>query len=139
MIILDTSVLVEAFRPKPSKTVMRWLTDQEPASVFTTTIAMAEILYAVEGTRGGKRKARLSAAVEQVFAEEFRDRILPFDEDAARLLPKILAGRDTGGRPISQLDGMIAAITHSRRAALATGNTRDFEGCGIRIVNPWAE
>jgi len=41
------------------------------------------------------------------------------------------------GRPISQLDAMIAAITLSREAALATRNTRDFEGCGIRVINPW--
>ena len=31
----------------------------------------------------------------------------------------------------------IAAIARSRRAALATRNTSDFDHCGLRIINPW--
>ena len=81
---------------------------------------------------------RLSAAIEKVFTEEFRERILPFDQDAARLFAKIVAGRDALGRPISQSDAMIAAVARSRRAAVATRNTSDFEHCGVRIINPWS-
>jgi toxin FitB len=43
------------------------------------------------------------------------------------------------GRPISQFDAMIASIALSRRAAVATRDIRDFEHCGVRIVNPWVE
>jgi predicted nucleic acid-binding protein len=52
---------------------------------------------------------------------------------------KIMAGREALGRPISQSDAMIAAIARSRDATVATRNTKDFEHCGIRIVNPWTE
>ena len=137
MIILDTNVLSEAFRPSPSESVIGWLAAQEPLSVFTTTITQAELLYGVELLPAGKRRTRLSAALEKVLAAEFHGRILPFDEDAARLFPKIVAGRDAWGRPISQFDAMIAAIARSHRAELATRNTGDFEHCGLRIVNPW--
>jgi predicted nucleic acid-binding protein len=41
------------------------------------------------------------------------------------------------GSPIAALDAQIAAIARSRRAILATRNTTDFEGCGVRLVNPW--
>jgi hypothetical protein len=73
-----------------------------------------------------------------MFEEEFLGRILPFDEDAARSFAKIVAARDALGRPISQLDGMIAAIARSRRAVLATRNVSDFQDCGLRIIDPWA-
>ncbi|MFB3775968.1 MAG: PIN domain-containing protein [Bryobacteraceae bacterium] len=86
----------------------------------------------------GRRRTRLSRAVEAVFAEEFAGRIVPFDEEAARVFPKIVAGRNALGRPISQFDAMIAAIARSRRAVLATRNTADFEQCGVRLVDPWA-
>jgi toxin FitB len=43
------------------------------------------------------------------------------------------------GRPISQLDARIAAISRSRGAALATRNIEDFADCGIKIINPWKE
>ena len=115
------------------------LAAQEPSSVCTTAITQAEILYGVEMLPAGKRRTRLAAAVEKVFSQEFRDRILPFDEDAAHFFPKIVAGRDALGRPISQLDAMIAAVARSHRATLATRNTPDFEHCGVRVVNPWDE
>lgn len=139
MIILDTNVLSEALRPSPSGQVLRWLAAQEPLAVYVTTITLAEVLYGIEVLPAGKRRSRLAAAVDKIFAEEFAGRILPFDEDAARFFPPIVAGRETAGRPISQFDAMIAAIARSRRAAVATRNTDDFERCGIRIVNPWAE
>jgi hypothetical protein len=139
MIVLDTNVLSEAFKPSPSEAVLGWLGAQEPPSVFITTITQAELLYGVEMLPSGKRRLRLSAAIEQVFMEEFRERILPFDQDAARVFAKIVAGRDALERPISQFDAMIAAIARSRRAALATRNTSDFEHCGVRIINPWSE
>ena len=137
MIVLDTNVLSEALRPAPSSAVLRWLADQEPLSVFTTTVTQAEVLYGIELLPAGKRRTTLSASVERIFAEVFEGRILPFDEDAARVFPKVVAGRAALGRPISQFDAMIAAIARSRRATLATRNTSDFDHCGLRLVNPW--
>jgi len=139
MIVLDTNVLSEAFRPSPAEAVLDWLAGQEPLTVFTTSITVAEILYAVEALPSRKRRSRLAAAVDKVFAEEFQGRILSFDEEAARTYSRIVAGRDAAGRPISREDAMIAAIVRSRRAALATRNTSDFEGCGLRLINPWVE
>jgi predicted nucleic acid-binding protein len=41
------------------------------------------------------------------------------------------------GRQISQFDCQIAAIARACGAAVATRNVRDFEGCGIEVVDPW--
>jgi predicted nucleic acid-binding protein len=41
------------------------------------------------------------------------------------------------GRPIADFDAQIAGIAQSRGASLATRNTADFEGCSIRLENPW--
>ena len=137
MIVLDTNVLSEVLKPLPSGIVVRWLAAQDPRAVFTTTITQAEVLYGIEVLHAGKRRAGLLAAIEKMFAEEFQDRILPFDDDTARGFAKIVAARDAAGLPISQFDAMIAAIARSRGAAVATRNTRDFERCGIQIINPW--
>jgi hypothetical protein len=32
---------------------------------------------------------------------------------------------------------MIAGIVRSLGGALATRNVRDFEGCGIDVIDPW--
>lgn len=137
MIVLDTNILSEAFKPKPSRAVLDWIAGQEPLDVFITAITEAEILLGIEMLPAGKRRRQFSAAIDKVLIEEFGGRVLPFDGEAARVFPKIVAGRDALGRPISQFDAMIAAIAQSRRALLATRNTKDFEGCGLTLVNPW--
>ena len=139
MIVFDTNVLSEALKPDPSEAVLRWLGAQEAAAVYITTITQAEMLYGVELLPLGKRRSRLASVVEQVFSEEFRGRILPFDEDAAAAFAKIVAARKRAGRPISQSDAMIAAVARSRAAAVATRNSGDFRGCGVRVIDPWRE
>ena len=138
MIVLDTNVFSESLKPSPSAVVLRWLASQEPLAVFLTTVTLAEVLYGVEAMPAGKRRKILQSAIESLVASEFSGRILPFDEDAARVFPKIVATREAMGRPISQFDAMIASICRSRRAAVATRNVDDFEHCGVPIVNPFA-
>ena len=76
-------------------------------------------------------------AVQQMLIREFAGKILPFDESAARLFGPIITSRNAAGRPISQFDAMIAAITRSHRATIATRDTAGFELCGIQVMNPW--
>lgn len=139
MIVLDTDVLSEALLPSPSRTVLRWLDARPAGGFYTTAITQAEVLYGVEILPAGKWRGRLKAAVEALFVDTFRGRVLPFDEEAARIYPQIVAGRDRIGRPISQFDAVIASICRSQGAAIATRNTADFEHCGLSILNPWVE
>ncbi len=137
MIILDTNVISEVMRAAPSTGVVKWITKHPASSLFTTTITQAEILYGLELMPKGKRLLALQSAVRAVFDEDFANRVLPFDIDAARLFPQIAGSRRALGRPIAQWDAQIAAIARSRGSALATRNTADFEHCGITVVNPW--
>jgi predicted nucleic acid-binding protein len=138
MIILDTNVVSEATRLRPAPEVRRWLAAYPPERLFITTVTQAEILYGLELLASGMRRARLQAAVDAAFAEEFAGRILPFDEQAAYAYGRIAAARRASGRPIAPFDGQIAAIARSRNAAVATRDVYGFEGCGVTILNPWA-
>ena len=137
MIVLDTNVLSEALKSSPTPVVMRWLASLNVETVFTTAVTQAEMLRGLELLPAGKRKSLLAAAIGDIFLEEFEDRILPFDDSAAPAYAAITGRRAKAGRPISQSDAMIAAICQSRHATIATRNTRDFEDCGIGIVDPW--
>ncbi|MGD0132227.1 MAG: type II toxin-antitoxin system VapC family toxin [Bryobacteraceae bacterium] len=139
MIVLDTNALSDGMKPSPSERVLRWLASKEPSGVFVTTISQAEILAGIEVMPAGKRKQSLSAAAQKMFDEVFHGRILSFDPEAARQFAAISAIRKAAGRPISQFDAMIAAVVRVHRADLATRNVRDFDGCGIRLVNPWTD
>jgi toxin FitB len=137
VIVLDTNVLSELMRPSPSTAVARWVAAQPSSSLFTTTITQAEILYGVALLPRGRRREALEGAVGAMFEEEFAERVLPFDAAAAHAFASIAAERRRAGKNIAQLDAQIAAIAHSRDAAIATRNVKDFEACGIELFDPW--
>ena len=87
----------------------------------------------------GKRQVLIAAATDDMLANDFMGRILPCDSPAAAAYAGIVAVRRRAGGPILQSDVQIAAIARSRGATLATRNLRDFEGCGMTTVNPWAD
>lgn len=138
MIILDTNVVSELLRPLPAPQVEAWLAAQEPAGVFLTAIGAAELRYGVAILPEGRRRDGLAAAIDGLLRDDFRDRVLPFDAAAATAFAAIAAGRRAAGA-IAQADGQIAAICRVHGAALATRNVRDFEGCGLAVIDPWAE
>ncbi|MBC7604987.1 MAG: type II toxin-antitoxin system VapC family toxin [Ramlibacter sp.] len=137
MIVLDTNVLSELIRPTADPVVLRWLAAQVPGSLHTTAVTRAEMLYGARQLPTGKRQQQLLSSVSAMFDEDFGERVLPFDSDAADVYARIAAERKQAGKPISQFDAQIAAITFANGGALATRNVVDFKGCGIEVVNPW--
>lgn len=137
MIILDTNVISETMRSQPDPSVLAWLDERAAAGLFVTTVTEAEIRFGIARLPDGKRRNGLAAAAKQAFDTLFRDRVLPFDRDAARAYATIAVHRTAIGRPISQFDCQIAAIARSRGAAVATRNVEDFAECGLEITNPW--
>jgi hypothetical protein len=137
MIILDTNVLSELMGSSPAASVLDWIATQPSAGLYTTTITQAEILHGLMLLPAGRRRRGLEAAAAELFAEEFGGRVLGFGTDAAPPYARIASDRRRAGRPISHFDAQIAAIARSTGAAIATRNVADFEGCGVRLVNPW--
>ncbi|HEY3778263.1 MAG TPA: type II toxin-antitoxin system VapC family toxin [Rhizomicrobium sp.] len=137
MIVLDTNVLSESLRPRPSSRVMEWLRSQPIAALFTTAITEAEMHFGLELLPPGKRRAALQNAVRQMFDADMAGRVLPFDSAAAQVFARLAAARRRSGSPISQSDAQIAAIARSRGAALATRNTPDFADCEVELTDPW--
>ena len=137
MIVLDTNVVSELLRPAPATQVEAWLSAQDGAKVYFTSVGEAELRHGVATLPAGQRRTALTKAIEGILEEDFRDRILPFDRDAAGAYAVIAAARRAAGRPISQFDCQIAAIARAHGASVATRNTADYEGYGIALIDPW--
>jgi toxin FitB len=138
MIILDTNVVSETMRLTPSPMVLEWLSKHQD-QLYSTSITVGEVFYGIELLPQGKRRNELLAGAERMFGIVLVGRIFPFGEQAAHVFAKVASARQAIGRPISELDAQIAAIAQVHGATLATRNTDDFAGCGIRLVNPWLE
>ena len=137
MIILDTNVISEMMRPQRDGMFMRWILATDSGELFTTAVTQAEILFGLALLPQSRRRTLLAGAIKNIFAEDFADRILPFDSASAEEYAALSAQRRAAGRPIAPFDAQIAAIARSRGAVLATRNTKDFTDCSVRLVNPW--
>lgn len=137
MIVLDTNVISEVFKPAPNPQVVTWL-ESLTGDVAITTITLAELLAGVRRLPAGRRKSTLTTRIN-VAMQPYRDTqaLLPFDDAAADHLATIVVARELAGHPIALADAQIAAICRSRGASCATRNTKDFVGTEVDLVNPW--
>jgi predicted nucleic acid-binding protein len=133
VIVFDTNVLSEPMRPAPHPAVLAWMAEQEDVAI--TAVSVGELMTGARMLPHGARRERLLASIETILTGQD---VLAYDEHAAHLYAWMRAERRATGRPLTVEDGMIAAITASHGATLATRNTRDFDGLGIDLVDPWA-
>jgi predicted nucleic acid-binding protein len=127
VIVLDTNVISELMRPEPDPTVIAWVAAQPRASLYTTSINRAEILYGVATLPAGRRREGLESVVQAIFSEEF----------AAEYYARIATARRMAGVRIEGFDALIAAVTAAAGFRIATRDVGGFEGCGLEVINPW--
>jgi len=136
MIVLDTNVLSEPFKSKPSTKVLEWLDGQVAETLYMTTITRAELRFGVLRLPDGKRKKDLTGKIEEVL-DLFNGRTLAFDVEASEQLAQILARTERVGQKPPVPDAYIAAIAAAKRFAVATQNVSHFQSTGIPLINPW--
>ncbi len=137
MILLDTNVISELMRAEPAQTVLDWFAKHDAADLCISAVTEAELRTGVAILPEGQRRDRLQAAIDAMIDLDFQARILPFDSPAAKAYAEIAAQRRAAGRPIAEADCQIAAIARATDAPIATRNVKDFDGCGVRVINPW--
>jgi predicted nucleic acid-binding protein len=137
MFLIDTNVISELMRATPAPSVLSWFSTQDPSTLYLSAVTEAELRTGIAILPAGQRREGLRAALDATISEDFEGRILPFDTDAAKAYAEIAAGRRSAGRPIADADCQIAAIAREAAMPVVTRNTRDFEGCGIGLINPW--
>jgi len=135
LILLDTNVLSELTKPRPSSLVVRWLEENEPRLALPT-IALAELRYGIARLTEGKRKQSLLSFWKET-RNRFVGRTFSFDVEAAEVYGEIVAGAERQGRTVNVGDGQIAAIALVRKMRVATRDTDDFSPTGVGLINPW--
>jgi predicted nucleic acid-binding protein len=138
VIVIDTNVLSEMARSEAEPAVIAWSNAQPIDDLYTTAITESEMLYGLACVPSGRRHDSLRRAIETAFSALLSGRVLSFDRAAARAYADLAAERRREGRAFHGADLQIAAIARARGArAIATRNIRDFEGCGLTLINPW--
>jgi len=137
MIVLDTKVVSEAMKPEPHPAVRAWLNDQATETLYLSSVTLAELLFGIAALPTSKRKDMLAQALDGLLGL-FRDRLLPFDTDAARRYAELAVAAKTSGRGFPTPDGYIAAIAASRGFIVASRDMAPFQAAGVSVINPWS-
>jgi predicted nucleic acid-binding protein len=137
MFVLDTNILSAMMSTRVVPEVAEWIAGQPVGLLFTTSISQAEILSGIAIMPESRRRSDLEAAAGAMFLEDFEGRVLPFDMNAAVAYADIFAARRRAGRPTSTVDLLIASVARSHHASVVTRDVSGFEGCGLKVINPW--
>jgi predicted nucleic acid-binding protein len=134
--LLDTNIISHFTKPAPSPSLVAWLAEQSDDDLFIASLTVAEIRRGVLEKPAGKRRDQLEAWFSGPQGPQtlFAGRVLPFDERAALIWARLMAGGKASGRPRSALDSIIAATAEANGCVVVTDNERDF--AGTEIVNP---
>ena len=137
-LLLDTNVLSEVTRPAPDVRVLDWLDGLDEDRSFISVVSIAEIRRGVALMDEGRKREALAEWLARDLPQRFEQRVLPVDEPVALAWGDLMGLAKRHGRGLSSMDGLIAATAIAQELTLATRNTKDFEGFGIELFDPWA-
>jgi len=136
-LLLDTNVLSEVTRPAPDARVLDWLDRLDEDRSFISVISIAEIRRGVALMDEGRKRDALAEWLARDLPQRFEQRVLPVDEPVALAWGDLMGVAKRHGRGLSSMDGLIAATAIAQELTLATRNTKDFEGFGLELFDPW--
>lgn len=138
MYLLDTNIISESRKlgtPKVDPHAARWLGQVDVETSFLSVMTVFELERGV--LQMERRDARQGAALRRWLDDQimttYENRTLPL----SRAVALICAGLHIPD-PKSERDAWIAATAIDAGLTLVSRNVADFDGMGVRLVNPFA-
>jgi predicted nucleic acid-binding protein len=136
--LLDTNVLSEFNRRgAPHPRVKQWLEAADTGALYASVLTLAEIRFGVELLPPSKRRTQLEEWLGRDLPAWFGDRVLPVDRSIADRWGVLRAQAQMKGRPLSVVDGLLAATALEHGLSIVSRNVGDFVAVGLAVVNPW--
>jgi tRNA(fMet)-specific endonuclease VapC len=132
--LLDTNVVSEPIRARPSGTVLAGI-EAHATELAVSAISWQEMYYGFERLPPGARRDCIRAYLEERVRATLP--ILPFDAAAGEWQARERARLEKIGRTPSYADSQIAAIAAVNGLVLVTRNTDDFADFSGLIVEDW--
>ena len=129
--LADTNVLSELVRKRPDPGVLQWA--QEVRVVAISAATVEEVYFGLSW----KPNPRIRLWFEEFLASQCE--ILPVTQEIARRSGEIRGQLQARGQTRSAVDMIIAATAQEHHLTLVTRNVRDFQDCGVSLLNPFQE
>ena len=132
MYLLDTSIVSELLKKRPSTEILDWLDAQSESSLFLSGLTIAELqkgLFKLEKRARTQpdlqRVERIRNWIQEVEAR-FEGRVLPVDKDVLTTWAQTCGAREAEGVTLPIIDSLLAATALALKLRLVTVNEGDF-------------
>ena len=132
MWLLDTVALSEAAKQHANVGYVSWLETVPPHDIYTSVLCLGEIRRGIEMLPVGVKRETLAQWLEKDLTTWLDGRVLPIDGQIAQSW-----GRLGARGKVSPIDALIGATAASAGLTVVTRNSRDFDGLGVPVLNPW--
>ena len=135
--LLDTNVISETTKRVPSAEVMSWVAGQPVTTLYTMSLAFAEIRAEVDRVSDPARRSELAHWLDFRVRPLFASRVIDADELVWTAMSHILGRVKAANRTVPVTDLVFAAAAERHQLVVVTRNVKHFAGTGVRVLNPW--
>jgi predicted nucleic acid-binding protein len=135
--LLDTNCLSELVRLKPEPRVTAWIEAVDETLLYLSVLTFGEIRKGLAALPQSKRRTNLETWLDVELRARFSGRILPIDIAVADRWGLLAARTKAKGKPLSIIDGLLAATSLHYNLTLVTRNTKDVVATGVATLDPW--
>jgi toxin FitB len=136
--LLDTNVVSELIRPRPSRKVVSWVDATPEALMFLSAITIGEVRKGIDLLAiDDPRRPALQSWLDRDLRLRFTGRLLPFDDGVAERWGQLEAFAKKRRLTVPTIDAQLAATALHHGLTFVTRNTTDIAPTGVPVIDPW--
>lgn len=137
MFLLDTNIVSEWTKPRPSPRLTAWLDAQVETDLFLSVITFAELRRESALLAPGRKREALTKWIDGALTARFEGRVLDVDRAVCDVWGELLAHARRRGHGLGVMDGFVAATALANGLTLVTRNVSDFASLDLSLLNPF--
>ena len=136
--LLDTNVISELMKPRPSRNVIAWTDATPEALMHLSVITIGEVRKGIDLLRDDDpRRAALQSWLDRDVRVRFAGRLLAFDDGVAERWGQLEAIAKKRRLTLPTIDAQLAATALHHGLTFVTRNTADITPTGVPVFDPW--
>jgi predicted nucleic acid-binding protein len=138
--LIDTNVIAALINPNGAPSVKAWAAAQAETRLFISVLSLGEYDKGIHNLPPDHPDRSRYIAARDALQGRFAGRILPVSDPVVRRWGQISGAvkRQTRQAP-PVIDTLLAATALENDLFLVTRNTRDVQGSGAAVFNPWSD
>lgn len=135
--LLDTNVISEPLRTRPSTRVLAFVAAQPRTSLFISVVSFAEIRFGVALLSDHSRRNSILDWLNFELRPRFAENVIAVDEEILVRWRLLIEEGRRRGYTFSEPDGLLAAQAAREDFVIVTRNVTDFLEAQVAVFNPW--